>query len=155
MNDRAPSTPDDREDRLLPWSRVQDITGLSRTTAWRMQRSGDFPAPVPVSPGRVGWSESELTAWKAARKAGGRVRPAPFAKPRAPRLIETARSPKPEKTPAQVSTPQSAKVAAPGPIATASPVQVSLPLQPAQTDPARPAKRRSRAVSPDQIDFGF
>ena len=98
MSDETKATPDEREDRLLPWDRVHDITGLSRTTAWRMQRRGDFPIPVPVSPGRVGWSETELTAWKAARKAGGRVRPDPFARPRAPRLIETARSPRPAKS---------------------------------------------------------
>ncbi len=61
-----------REDRLLPWGRVRDIAGISRTTAWRMQQTGDFPAPVPVSPGRVCWWESELTAWKATR---GAVRP--------------------------------------------------------------------------------
>lgn len=137
MTAEPPPGHDDREDRLLPWRRVKEIIGLSRTTAWRMQRRGDFPLPVPVSPGRVGWSESELMAWKAARKAGGRIRPAPFAKPRAPRLIETARS----------SKPAVAVVEAP--------VQPRLPLQHAAPQPVRATRRRARAVSPDQIDFGF
>ncbi len=34
------------EDRILPWSQVRVICGLSRTTVWRMQKSGDFPACV-------------------------------------------------------------------------------------------------------------
>lgn len=59
--------PGGRDDRLLAWPAVRDITGLSRTTAWRMQKTGDFPLPVVVSPGRVCWWESELAAWKIAR----------------------------------------------------------------------------------------
>ena len=55
------------EDRLLPWKKVRDLTGLSRTTAWRRQKAGDFPPPVVISPGRVGWRESEISAWKASR----------------------------------------------------------------------------------------
>lgn len=51
-------------DRLLPWRRVKDLTGISRTTAWRLQNAGVFPRPVQISPGRVGWRESEVTAWK-------------------------------------------------------------------------------------------
>ena len=57
----------DPADRLLPWPRVRDLTGISRTTAWRLQKAGDFPLPVVISPGRVGWRESELEAWKASR----------------------------------------------------------------------------------------
>jgi len=150
MSDASPAVPDEREDRLLPWDRVQDITGLSRTTAWRMQRRGDFPMPVPVSPGRVGWSESELTAWKAARKAGGRVRPAPFAKPRAPKLIETARSPKPLKAEASGTGR-----GPPRPVVAQPPAQTCLALLPAADETVRPAKRRRQPASPDQIDFGF
>jgi len=55
------------EDRLLPWSKVREITGFSRTTAWREQKKGAFPAPVVISPRRVGWRESEVAAWWASR----------------------------------------------------------------------------------------
>ena len=55
------------EDRILPWSQVKVICGLSRTTVWRMQKTGDFPACVQVSQNRVGWWQSELLAWKRAR----------------------------------------------------------------------------------------
>ncbi|WP_436356210.1 helix-turn-helix transcriptional regulator [Brevundimonas sp. CEF1] len=58
-----------RDDRLLSWSRVHDLTGLSRSTAWRLQRAGTFPKSVALSPGRVGWWESELTAWKKTRSS--------------------------------------------------------------------------------------
>lgn len=127
------------DDRLLPWGRVQEIAGISRATAWRMQQTGDFPDPVPVSPNRVAWWESELTAWKATRKASGRARPRPFAKPRAPRLIETTRSSKPI---VELAKPLTAPEAPP---------QGSLALE----TPCRKPRRRTRRVSPDQIDFGF
>ena len=58
---------DDLEDRILPWSQVKVICGLSRTTVWRMQKTGDFPACVQVSQNRVGWWQSELLAWRRAR----------------------------------------------------------------------------------------
>lgn len=67
------------EDRLLPWDRVQDMTGISRSTAWRLGRAGAFPTQVSVSPGRVGWLESELTAWKGARGSAKPIDPPPKA----------------------------------------------------------------------------
>ncbi|MDQ1155188.1 AlpA family transcriptional regulator [Brevundimonas sp. SORGH_AS_0993] len=62
-------------DRLLYWPRVKDITGLSRTTAWRMQKAGDFPPPVRVSTGRFGWWQSDLDRWKASRTFRPAVNP--------------------------------------------------------------------------------
>lgn len=122
-----------REDRLLPWGRVRDIAGISRTTAWRMQQTGDFPAPVPVSPGRVGWWESELTAWKGARGAAK-----PLAPPSRPRLAGMPRSP---------------------PIPTPSPprgIQQDLSAVP-QSELKKRGKSRRRPPPPEhnQIDFGF
>lgn len=68
----APDTPrSESDDRLLPWKRVKDITGLSRTTAWRLQKKGDFPAPLVISPGRVGWRAGEVAAWAASRTPRG------------------------------------------------------------------------------------
>lgn len=65
--DERPPTPADVEDRLLPWSQVKVISGLSRTTVWRLQKTGDFPTPVQVSRNRVGWSQNELLEWKRTR----------------------------------------------------------------------------------------
>ncbi len=60
-------SPGDLEDRLLPWSQVKVISGLSRTTVWRLQKTGDFPAAVQMSPNRVGWWQSEILAWRKSR----------------------------------------------------------------------------------------
>lgn len=47
-------------------------TGLSRTTRWALEKKGLFPKRRQVSPGRVGWLESELDQWIESRsKADG------------------------------------------------------------------------------------
>lgn len=65
--DRSPPSAGELEDRILPWSQVRIISGLSRTTVWRLQKTGDFPAAVQVSRNRVGWWQSELLEWKRSR----------------------------------------------------------------------------------------
>ena len=124
------------EDRLLPWGRVRDIAGISRTTAWRMQRTGDFPTPVAVSPGRVGWWESELTAWKGTRGAAK-----PLAPPSRPRLPGMPRR----------ASGRSVTAATDGGCARASAAEG--PLKQPERGPER--KRRARPVHVDQTDFGF
>ncbi|WP_082765646.1 MULTISPECIES: AlpA family transcriptional regulator [unclassified Phenylobacterium] len=52
---------------LIAWKEVARRTSLSRTTAWRLQQRGDFPMPYAISPGRVGYRESEIAAWQASR----------------------------------------------------------------------------------------
>ena len=54
-------------DRLLTLDEVQRIHPVSRTTRWRMIRRGEFPCPLRLSPGRVGWKESDVRAWLEAR----------------------------------------------------------------------------------------
>lgn len=123
------------EDRLLPWDRVQDMAGISRTTAWRMQRTGAFPSPVSVSPGRVGWWESELTAWKKARgTAGGH---APPARPRLPGMPRST-SPRPARQPEVLAPPAESS-----PGAGVASVEI------------RQKRGRRAATNLDQIDFGF
>lgn len=56
-------------DRFLSWPQVQALAGISRATAWRLQKTGDFPAPIKLSPNRVGWCARELAAWFASRRA--------------------------------------------------------------------------------------
>ena len=64
-----------RGGRYLPWKEVARATGLSRTTAWRLQKRGEFPAPYAISPGRVGYREDEVEAWRVSRDhSGARVR---------------------------------------------------------------------------------
>lgn len=76
----APS--DELGERLLSWPQVRRLTGLSRTTAWRLQKTGDFPRPVALSPHRVAWRESDLAAWRAA------LTPARRNGPRAPEQLK-------------------------------------------------------------------
>jgi len=66
------------DDRILFWPQVKAISGLSRTTVWRMQRAGEFPVCVQVSRGRVGWWESQLLTWKRTRTPHRLPEPRPF-----------------------------------------------------------------------------
>jgi prophage regulatory protein len=50
-------------ERYLTLAEVQKIHPVSRGTRWRMVRNGTFPAPVRLSPGRVGWRESDIVRW--------------------------------------------------------------------------------------------
>ncbi|MBD3835368.1 AlpA family phage regulatory protein [Brevundimonas sp.] len=74
---------DDGLERFLGWRQVRDLTGLGRTTAWRMRQAGDFPEPVPISPGRVAWRERDIAAWSESRGAPlfPRAKPAASSRP--------------------------------------------------------------------------
>ena len=90
---------DELEDRILPWSQVKVICGLSRTTVWRMQKSGDFPACVQVSLNRVGWWQSELLAWKRARAPRRLPEPRSLAAPSPEAVPEMTGPPGPDHEP--------------------------------------------------------
>jgi predicted DNA-binding transcriptional regulator AlpA len=38
-------------------------TGLSRTTLWRLERQGEFPARVRLGLNSIGWREDEVEHW--------------------------------------------------------------------------------------------
>jgi prophage regulatory protein len=59
---------------MLRASEVIARTKLSRSTIWRLERVGRFPARRQISVGRVAWVESEINDW-----LGGRVAIAPHA----------------------------------------------------------------------------
>ena len=61
-------------DRFLPVDEVEHVSGYSRTTIWRHEREGLFPRRVKIGKARVGWLESEVREWIAARKAARGVR---------------------------------------------------------------------------------
>ncbi|MBA4806234.1 AlpA family phage regulatory protein [Brevundimonas sp.] len=131
--------PGGREDRLLSWDQVEHIASISRSTAWRMERDGAFPRRVRVSPGRVGWWESELTSWK--RTRGGQLPPPPLKAPRTPRLPGMTRPmPTPVAAPDRTTPPDAPTGQGAG----------------AGSSPANARRGRGRSgASPDQIDFGF
>lgn len=96
MDEAAPHEPvPELEDRILPWSQVKVISGLSRTTVWRLQKTGDFPASVQVSPNRVGWWQSEILEWRRSRlpRRLPEPRPVPPSSDRSPPLLRPIRKP--------------------------------------------------------------
>ena len=51
------------KDRLLRRRNVEEITGLSRSSIYRLMQEGEFPRPVRVGPTAVRWRETDITAW--------------------------------------------------------------------------------------------
>jgi len=49
--------------RLLRLAEVRNLTGLSRSTIWRLERAGAFPHRVRVSSNVVAWSEEKVVRW--------------------------------------------------------------------------------------------
>lgn len=58
--------------RLLRFGEVRQRTGLSRSTIWRMERSGVFPRRIKVSVNVVAWREDEVSEWIASKIHGAR-----------------------------------------------------------------------------------
>ena len=50
-------------DRLLRMPQVCGITGLSRSTLYRLQGRGMFPAGIHLTPSSVRWSEQAISDW--------------------------------------------------------------------------------------------
>ncbi|MCK5189095.1 MAG: AlpA family transcriptional regulator, partial [Methylococcales bacterium] len=50
-------------DKIIRSKEVQELTSLSRTTIWRLERKGEFPARVPLTSGSIGWRLSEVREW--------------------------------------------------------------------------------------------
>jgi predicted DNA-binding transcriptional regulator AlpA len=48
---------------------IQDWAGISRPTAYRLMKLGQFPQLVVLSPNRRVWLKSEVQAWLAGRTA--------------------------------------------------------------------------------------
>jgi prophage regulatory protein len=49
---------------------LPNLTGLSRTTIWRLERAGDFPKKIKLSAGAVGYFRHELDEWLESRQTG-------------------------------------------------------------------------------------
>jgi len=43
--------------------KVNETTGLSKSTRWRMEKTGDFPKKVQLSSRAVGWRAEEVIEW--------------------------------------------------------------------------------------------
>ena len=57
---------------ILRRPQVQQRTGLSCSSIYALMSSGDFPAPIRMSPHTVGWLEHEIDRWIAERAQASR-----------------------------------------------------------------------------------
>ena len=57
-------------DRFIREKECRELTGLSRTTRWRLERHGNFPHRRKISPNGVAWLLSEIRSWQARCTSG-------------------------------------------------------------------------------------
>lgn len=51
------------KNRILRSPEVREITGLSKTTLWRMEKENNFPRRVQFGKSSVGWNSMEVQQW--------------------------------------------------------------------------------------------
>jgi prophage regulatory protein len=56
--------------RTLRFQDVLLLTGLSRSTIWRLERKGGFPKRIRLGQNSIGWAEAEILAWLSSRPRG-------------------------------------------------------------------------------------
>ena len=49
--------------KILRLPEVKKITGLSRSSIYRLGESNEFPKSIKIGPRAVGWLEAEVLAW--------------------------------------------------------------------------------------------
>jgi len=64
----------DKSIRFLRESQIFELTGLSKTTRWRLERAGKFPKKRQLSPNAVGWIEAEIQVWLNSRGYCGGIK---------------------------------------------------------------------------------
>ena len=69
-----------QEPTILRRRHVEQRTGLSRSTFYQYIKDGDFPKPVHLGLRAVGWIESDISDWIAARVKAARQGGAPSAR---------------------------------------------------------------------------
>ena len=63
-------------DRFIRERECLKISGLSRTTRWRLERQQLFPKRRKISQNTVGWLESEILSWLQSKGDGTDQAPA-------------------------------------------------------------------------------
>jgi prophage regulatory protein len=54
---------------ILKRRAVEAVTGLSRSSVYRLAAAGQFPKPISLGPRAVGWRADEIAAWIEERTA--------------------------------------------------------------------------------------
>ena len=55
--------------RMLRIKEVVNLTGLSKTTLWRLEKKNEFPARKRLSAGAIGYLFGEVDEWIAGRES--------------------------------------------------------------------------------------
>ena len=53
--------------RLLTCRQVQRVCGLSKSTLYRLMRTGVFPEPLKIGPKAIRWRADEIQEWVESR----------------------------------------------------------------------------------------
>ena len=55
---------------VLRTQQLREYIGLSRTTIWRLEKSGQFPKRVRLGQNSVGWLKGDVDTWLESKKGG-------------------------------------------------------------------------------------
>ncbi len=78
---------------ILREAKVKETTGLSKSTRWRLEKAGQFPKKIQLSPRAVGWRSEEIIQWCRSREA---AKNEPVAKKKNPDPAEARQWPEAE-----------------------------------------------------------
>jgi prophage regulatory protein len=53
--------------RFIREPECQNLTGLSRTTRWRLEQEGKFPKRLNITENTIGWLSNEIEEWMQSR----------------------------------------------------------------------------------------
>ena len=56
--------------KALRWPQIHELTGMSRTTVWRLETAGKFPRRRRLTSNAVAWIEDEIMEWLDSREVG-------------------------------------------------------------------------------------
>ena len=59
-------------DRFVRLREVLTLAGIGKSTLYKMIKTGEFPAPIQITKGSVGWWLSAVTQWQQSRPTAGR-----------------------------------------------------------------------------------
>ena len=57
-------------DKIIREREARELSGLSRTSRWRLEKVGDFPLRRRLGKQSVGWLASDIEAWLETRPRG-------------------------------------------------------------------------------------
>lgn len=87
-----PEGPAVEDGAILSPKQTYQFTSLSGATIWRLRQRGQFPDPVQLSPGRMGWRRRDVARWLAERQdIAHQLRPSPNPKARPVQVLEPVR----------------------------------------------------------------